>query len=209
MDDQSRASLISILPTVMWIILVGLVFVLLRRTLESNVLPRLTGAKGPGFEFSFAAAANQLDEAIANSHATVSQGDRRGALGRAERHLGILQGARILWVDDAPEGNRQERKLLHSLGIIIDLADETDEALTRLARAEYDLVITDMARDGDDKAGQTLIRRMREKRIYRWTIIYLREFHPDDGTPAWAFAITNRPDQLLHYVIDIMERERS
>jgi CheY-like chemotaxis protein len=209
MENQSLNNLIDIVPTVLWIILAGVVFIMLRRTIENNVLPRLTGAKGPGFEFSFAAAANQLDEAIARSNVTVSQGDRRGALGRAERHINILQGTRILWVDDRPEDNRRERKLLHSLGITIDLAVDTNEALARLARAEYDLVITDMERDGDDKAGSDLIMRMRGKGVYRWTIIYLRNLNPALGTPAWAFAITNRPDQLLHYVMDIMERERS
>jgi CheY-like chemotaxis protein len=209
MENQSPSNLIDIVPTILWVSLALVIFFMLRRTIEKNVLPRLTEAKGPGFKFSFAAAANQLDEAIAKSNVAVSQGDRRGALGRAERHIDVLQGARILWVDDRPEDNRRERRLLHSLGITIDLADDTDEALYKLARAEYDLVISDMERYGDDEAGSHLLERMRGKQIYHWTIIYLRNLKPELGTPAWAFAITNRPDHLLHYVMDIMERERS
>lgn len=209
MENQDPTSLLDIVPSILWVILVAIVFIMLRRTIERNVLPRLTGVKGPGFALSFEAVANQLDEAIADRNVKVSQGDRRGALGRAERHPNLLQGTRILWVDDHPGDNRGERKLLHSLGVMIDLADHTDEALAGLARAEYDLVITDMRRGNDVQAGKTLIQRMRDSNLYRWTIVYLRDFDPDKETSAWVFGITNRPDQLLHYVMDIMERERS
>ena len=38
--------------------------------------------------------------------------------------------------------------------------------------------------------------------------MYIRRFDPTRGTPPLVFGITNRPDHLVHYIIDIAERER-
>jgi hypothetical protein len=43
---------------------------------------------------------------------------------------------------------------------------------------------------------------------YRWTIAYVGTDQEGKTRPANLFAITNRPDHLIHYVCDIIERER-
>jgi hypothetical protein len=46
MENQSPSNLIDIVPTILWVALAGVVFFMLRRTIEKNVLPRLTEARG-------------------------------------------------------------------------------------------------------------------------------------------------------------------
>jgi len=44
----------------------------------------------------------------------------------------ILDGAQVLWVDDKPSWNVLERRALRSMGIFVDLARNTDEAIALL-----------------------------------------------------------------------------
>jgi CheY-like chemotaxis protein len=130
-------------------------------------------------------------------------------LRRAEAVIPALQpGARILWVDDHPENNENERRMLESLRIVVDEVLSTDHALSRLERAAYDSVISDMSRNGDDQAGLRLLSEMRSRGIKVPVIFYVGRIDPSKGTPPGAFGITFRPDELLHYTLDTLERRR-
>jgi len=63
--------------------------------------------------------------------------------------------ARVLWVDDHPANNEQERKRLRPHGIVFDNVVSTDEALEQLANERYDLVITDLGRRGSSDRSAT------------------------------------------------------
>lgn len=56
--------------------------------------------------------------------------------------------ARVLWVDDRPANNEAERKALRPHGIVFDNVVSTGEALDQLVAQSYDLVITDLGREG-------------------------------------------------------------
>lgn len=60
-----------------------------------------------------------------------------------------LSGTRILWIDDHPENNDLERKGLHALGA--EFTNVTSNATARdiLQHSTYQVVISDMSRDGD------------------------------------------------------------
>jgi CheY-like chemotaxis protein len=141
---------------------------------------------------------------------------------RAQRTADVLQGAHILWVDDHPENNTNERNILYSFGMLVDLADSTDKAMSMLktkknGRQRYDVIISDMKRveKGEDKpqAGEELLRRIKEKAeefniIDIPVIFYAGGFDRRRGIPPYAFGMTNRPDDLLHYIMDVLERQR-
>lgn len=150
-----------------------------------------------------------LEKAASKSSAEVKEADRSQVMARAERLAPLLQGARILWVDDSPENTLNERGLLSSLGVIIDPCETTDDALTLLKRIKYDLVISDMSRAGIPDAGTKFLSEMLEQHLYKLTIFYVDKLDKDRGTPAHAFAITNRPDHLIHYILDALERVRA
>lgn len=146
------------------------------------------------------------NEVLAEQKVAVSQGDRWSSLKRAQRVLPVIQGARILWVDDEPQNNRQLVKFLLSLGANVDLARDTEEALKLLRRHQYDVVVSDIQRKEGSDAGIRMSTRMWDEHIYRWTIFYVTDLKP--GIPEHAFNITDRPDHLLHFIMDVLERER-
>jgi CheY-like chemotaxis protein len=129
------------------------------------------------------------------------------ALRRAQLVQRVLQGARILWVDDHPNNNGYERRMLLALGISVDLATSTGEALEKVGHTSYDVILSDMARDRPD-AGLVLLRRLRKAGSRIEVVFYVGELDADLGVPAGAFGITNYPEPLLHYVFDVLERSR-
>jgi PleD family two-component response regulator len=72
--------------------------------------------------------------------------------------LRSIAGCKLLWVDDNPNNNIYLRQSLEALGISIELAISTDEALSRLSFEHFDTIISDMARTPDANAGYTLLR---------------------------------------------------
>lgn len=89
----------------------------------------------------------------------VAPEDRRPGLRFSEP--GAALSYRGLWVDDHPDNNERERGVLEDFGIEFDLAISTAEAMRKIRRRPYDLVISDMARrsrsERDREAGLTLI----------------------------------------------------
>jgi CheY-like chemotaxis protein len=137
----------------------------------------------------------------------VTPEQRSQVLRRVQAVLPALQpGAQILWVDDHPENNTNERRMLQALRIFVDEARSTDQAMALLERAHYDLVISDMERNGNKEAGIELLSKMRE--IDTTVILYVGLKDPSKGAPPGAFALCVRPDELLHYILDVLERRR-
>ena len=53
---------------------------------------------------------------------------------------------RLLWVDDIPANNTNERRAFEDYGIQVETTLSTNEALERLAREQFDVIISDMDR---------------------------------------------------------------
>jgi CheY-like chemotaxis protein len=71
------------------------------------------------------------------------------------------RAARVLWVDDRPANNEYERQLLRPHGLVFDNVVSTQEAIEQLMNEGYDLVITDLGREGSsdrsNDAGATFL----------------------------------------------------
>jgi CheY-like chemotaxis protein len=69
--------------------------------------------------------------------------------------------ARVLWVDDNPANNEEERSVLRRDGIVFDNVVSTREAIEQITSSTYDLVITDLGRrwssDQSARAGHELL----------------------------------------------------
>ena len=84
---------------------------------------------------------------------------------------------RVLWVDDHPENNLEERRFLEAQRIAVYTATSTEDALKLLAmyRGRYDAVISDMGRGEEPLAGLRLVETMRERGdatpFYMYTIL--------------------------------------
>jgi CheY-like chemotaxis protein len=149
-----------------------------------------------------------LDQAVSKQSAQISQREKTQVLRRANHASQVLQGAQILWIDDNPSNNLYERQLLRSLGVFVDLARSTEEALEMFQNTHYDIAISDMERNGVKDEGLRLLSEMQKRGINQSLIFYTWGIDYSRGTPAYAFAITDRPDYLLNYIIDVLERER-
>jgi CheY-like chemotaxis protein len=118
----------------------------------------------------------------------------------------VLRHAAILWVDDHPEYNAPETRILTSIGINVEAVRSTAEALARLAKKPYSVVISDMEREGVKDAGIQLLQQMQAHGIETPTIFYAAGYDPARGTPPNAAGMTNRADDLLNDVLDALER---
>ena len=112
---------------------------------------------------------------------------------------------RVLWVDDHHTKNSFERGALEALGFQITLARSCDEAF-RIAREErIDLVISNMNRPAERRAGLTLLDRLRSHGIDTPYIIYSTPVAPEQQAEVWkrgGLGVTGKPDDLLIMVLE-------
>jgi CheY-like chemotaxis protein len=120
----------------------------------------------------------------------------------------FLEGAKILWVDDQPGNNLNEIRVLKGFGIGIDQVKSTTEARNRLPGRTFDLILSDMDRDGDSKAGMELLRALRSSGCLIPLVFYVGRVDPTRGVPVGAFGIADQPEPLIHLVLDVLERQR-
>jgi CheY-like chemotaxis protein len=185
------------------------------------IIGRLTNVEAFGVKLSLSggqAMGAALEMARKNSdwHGEAPMADQKRALDRAARERSIVEGAEILWVDDRPSNNRNEGRMLRSFGAMITFACSTDEALRALGDADeqhqpFDIILSDIARDvpdHDPKAGIAMLPRLRAAKHFQPVIFYVGRFNGDAPTPAGAFGITIRPDELLMLCLDALARVR-
>ncbi|MDP9984846.1 CheY-like chemotaxis protein [Pseudarthrobacter oxydans] len=111
-----------------------------------------------------------------------------------------IRGSRLLWVDDRPGNNFYERRALEALGIHIETSLDTDDALQQLQARHYDLVISDMGRPGDSRAGYTLLDALRQASDRTPLVIYAGSRTPEHVREAQshgAVGCTNSPQELI------------
>jgi CheY-like chemotaxis protein len=145
-----------------------------------------------------------MDESPADPRAAadiVSQAVTPQVIRKAERAV-------ILWVDDRPENNVYERQSLEALGVRFITARSTDEALACLRSQQVDVVISDMGRPPDARAGYTLLSALRTGGNRVPYIIYAGSnaaHHKAEALAAGAQGATNRASELFEYVLSALK----
>lgn len=217
---EALARVLAALPPLLWAALAAYVIWLLRLPIQTAI-GRITSVEA--FSVKMAMSGTQAMTAaidMARKHVRwkidVPPGDAAAALARADRERERLRGAEILWVDDAPSQNRNEMRMLAAFGVTITVAATSDEAVVaqRMATAQsqpFDLVLTDISRElpaHDPEAGLAMLPRLRQEGFRQPVIYYVGQYERDRGTPPDALGITDRPDVLLHMVLDALARVR-
>jgi CheY-like chemotaxis protein len=129
------------------------------------------------------------------------------ALRRLRRVQGVIDGARILWLDDHPEWNSWEIACLEAAGARVRTVETTRAALA-LVGDGYDVIVSDVDRAGNASEGIAALPLLHEVAPDTPVVLYVGQLQAR-GVPVGAFGITNRPDELLHLVLDVVERTRS
>lgn len=90
-----------------------------------------------------------------------------------ETVLPRLDGTRIMWIDDEHERNNGGAiDLLRALGASVDLAASTESARRLLAAGSHDVLLSDIARDGDEEAGFDGVRQLRAEGVVPRRVIF-------------------------------------
>jgi CheY-like chemotaxis protein len=122
-----------------------------------------------------------------------------------------LSGATALWVDDMPSNNTYVRNALEELGIRFTICISTDDALKQLRYKMYDLIISDMGRPPDLRAGYTLLERVQEMKITTPFIIYAaggrKSENQDEAIRKGAYGSTSGSDGLFALVINAITKD--
>jgi CheY-like chemotaxis protein len=152
-----------------------------------------------------AASANKVGEQ-SPENAEESAREIADVVGQAvdPRRARRLDRARVLWVDDKPSNNVYERRSMEAMGIRFDISTSTEEALDKLETAKYDVIISDMGRPPDNRAGYTLLDKMQQLGIDVPFIIYAgsnRPEHKAEARARGATGSTNRPQELFQLVV--------
>ena len=115
--------------------------------------------------------------------------------------------AKALWIDDKSSNNKLEQQLLQSFGLSFDIATSSEAGMQLLSTTTYDLMLSNIARGENTTEGiQFLPKLVRRKKLLP-TIFYIGNYFPSKGVPPYAFGIANRPDELIHLVLDVLERK--
>ena len=196
--------LIKITPSILWVVFLMIILLVFQKQIK-NLIPNLSEVKAFGIEAKFIK--EELAEA-ARRNPEVKETAFDQVTRRAQRISSIIKGARLLLVNDIPEQMINVQRILQSLGVIIDISCTTQSALNMLARTNYDVIVSDMSRDGIPDEGLRFLHESLERRVYRPTIFTVGNFDPSRGVPAYAFGITNRVDELLNLIFDVFERTK-
>lgn len=210
------ADITGLIGVLVWPALVVVVVVLFRKPL-TNLLSGSLTVKGPGgLEIS---AASRQQAATALTQATAAKGappiDQKAALDRVDAAARTLQDvggrARLLWVDDHPSTNLHEATALEAVGIDVELSPSTEDALERVQRNRYDVIVSDMERLQQPQAGYDLLQKLRSAGVHTPFIVYARTGRPEHfdeavrhGAEGWA----DTPAQLMQMVLAAVRRER-
>jgi len=200
MSEAVIVAIIEAVPVLLALVVVAVLLAVHRRSL-SGLLSRVSGLSVAGIELTLDPTAVQA----ARPDAAISDDAAAGLAARATRNREVIRGRRVLWVDDNPRGNDVERKILRSMGVSVHNALSTGDALAELARDDYDAVITDQDRGrGDD--GEVFAGEVRAAGDRIPIIAYVGRVDPRRGTPPVFDGITDRPDTMLHLLLDSFER---
>jgi len=214
MDDATKtvpdttSQLIAILPELLWFCLAVIAMIIFYKPL-TQLLLSLSNLKMGTVELSFVQkamdSALELAKKSPQWNVSVSKEDKAIILARAKRNRAMIEGKKVLWVDDSPQNNINEIRMFRQLNIDVVSARSTPEALEMLSQDKFDVIFSDMARSSNT-SGIEMLAKLKTTTHKLPVIFYVGILNPDKGTPPGAFGLTNRPDELLHLFIDAMSR---
>jgi Effector-associated domain 11 len=156
----------------------------------------------------FSKTESDLDESIVRKRLEVSTPQKIGLWNRMAHVKDKNLKIKALWLDDSGVAVQcSEKRLIEALGVELHICPDPDKAFDYLLNNPYDFIISDMKRGNDAQAGVTFLKKLVEKKRWIPTIFYITKFHASKGVPPYAFGITNRPNELLHLVMDLIERK--
>ncbi len=120
------------------------------------------------------------------------------------------QGIKVLWIDDIISNDQDIIDIIRLIGGEFEFVKSSKEAeyILKKNKFNYDCIISDIKRDNNPSEGiDFLVRLNKEFGHVPPAIFYITNYDPSKGTPPYAFGITNKPIELIHFVADIIQRK--
>jgi esterase/lipase superfamily enzyme/putative methionine-R-sulfoxide reductase with GAF domain/CheY-like chemotaxis protein len=114
-----------------------------------------------------------------------------------------LLGVHILWVDDHSDNNNSESLYLAGQGAEIASVTTTTDAVSRVQETRFDVIISEMTRGREKRAGFDLLEGLRWRKDRTPVIIYAGGSGNAERRAAFragAFGRTDQADELYEYV---------
>ena len=93
-----------------------------------------------------------------------------------------------------------------NLGMLVEFAKTTHNAMDRMGREKFQLVISDIHRGNQNTAGLDFMHEVQVQQMKVPMIFYVSQVDVAQGVPPGAFGITDDPNELIHLVLDVAER---
>ena len=223
-------AVVALIQALVWPLVVMAIFLVLRQEVK-GFLHRVGQVQLKAGGFEAIATAQQAAESASSLAFAVAKGSGQGTpeqspeelasqvreiasiVGKAAASPKKLAGGQVLWVDDRPENNVYERQSLEALGLRFTLSTSTEEALDKARSQSFDVIISDMGRPPDQRAGYTLLSKLRENGITTPYIIYsagsASPEHKAEAAQHGAYGTTDRASDLFQMVIDALRGARA
>jgi CheY-like chemotaxis protein len=194
----------GIVPHLLWTGLLLVILFWIGRDGLMALIGRVRKVGVAGVEIEF----KEALESAAEAHArTLSAIDLGRASRRLARERALVEGARLLWIDNQPDNNKIEISILESAGARVDTQVTSAGAKSAIDHISYDAIVSDIDREGDNAAGLNFATSLTQIRNSPPVIFYVGAARKP--VPSSAFGITDRPDELIHLVLDALARRRS
>jgi len=111
-----------------------------------------------------------------------------------------------IWIDDNPSNNYYESKILKAIGVDIEIAKSSMDALSLLKKNQYNLILSDVGRNDNKNEGYEFHLKLIKEKIDIPLIFYTGFVDRSKGAPPYAFGIAYLPNELLHLFADVVQR---
>ncbi len=148
--------------------------------------------------------------------ATISLSDIEDAVGRklfenmqsTNTEAANETGFHVLWVDDHPENNAGISNSLTERGMRVTTALSTGEALEKLARQTYQVVLSDLGRENSPEAGLDMLLTFKEKGIQVPMGIYAmrKDDYMEKLMAVGAAIVTNNGPEIENWVLSVFDQ---
>lgn len=120
-----------------------------------------------------------------------------------------LQGASVLWVDDIPKNNEYKVRAFEVLGIQCTSSLTTEDALEKASKQKYDVIISDMSRYGNSRAGFELFDELQRRKINTPFILHSRlKIEKREEARSKGIKSISDPDKLLQAVVKAIQDKK-
>ena len=203
-DGFDWIPVISLIPHLIWAAIIVFILFWIGRDGFMALTRRIHKVGAVGFEIEFQAA---IESAAAAHQLQIPMLDLSRASRRLASQQALLKGSRLLWVDDQPKNNRNEKKLFEAVGARVDTSSTSAAAEAAIMQVTYDLIISDIDREGSATEGLQFLGKLTKVGNSPPLLFYVGQAR--NPPPAEAFGIADRPDELVHLVLDVLGRSRS